>query len=105
MLNKEVIRKMFSHKMLFMLVHGISSGTPLLLIGGTLQLWMKDLKFDLATIGMIALVKLPYSIKPLWSPLLDRFRLPFLGRRKGWILFFQIMLALSIAGLGQIQLR
>lgn len=100
--SKELITQIFSHKMLFMLIHGISAGTPLLLIGGTLQALLTDNGLDLTTIGLISLVKLPYSLKPIWSPLLDRFKLGFLQRRKAWILVFQLCLAVSIALIGVI---
>ncbi|MDA9793328.1 AmpG family muropeptide MFS transporter [Bacteriovoracaceae bacterium] len=98
----ELLKKIFSHKMLFMLIHGISAGTPLLLIGGTLQALLVDSKIDLGTVGMLALARTPYSFKPLWSPLLDRYSLGFLQRRKGWIFVFQICLAITIGSLGMI---
>lgn len=98
----ELIKKIFSHKMLFMLIHGISAGTPLLLIGGTLQALLKDNNVDLGTIGLLALARTPYSLKPFWSPLLDRYKLGFLQRRKGWIFVFQVCLALTISSLGMI---
>ena len=61
---------------------GFSSGLPLALTGATLQAWMKTENVDLTTIGIFSLVALPYTLKFLWSPLLDRFQLPFLGRRR-----------------------
>ncbi|MCX7913156.1 MAG: MFS transporter [Thermodesulfovibrionales bacterium] len=76
---------------------GFSSGLPLALTGGTLQAWMTVDGVDLKTIGIFSLVSLPYTLKFLWSPLMDRFVLPWLGRRRGWILFTQIWLILSIA--------
>ena len=62
---------------------------------------MKDAGVDLSVIGMMALVGLPYTLKFLWAPFLDRFTLPFLGRRRGWMLVAQIALTASIAGLGR----
>lgn len=62
---------------------------------------MKDEGVDLTVIGVMSLVGLPYALKFLWAPFLDRFTLPFLGRRLGWMLIAQIALTLSIAGLGQ----
>lgn len=79
---------------------GFSCGMPLLLTISVLQAWMKDEGVDLTVIGMMALVGLPYTVKFLWAPFLDRFTLPFLGRRRGWLLVSQIALALSIAWLG-----
>ena len=79
---------------------GFASGLPLLLTISVLQAWMKDEGVDLSVIGLMALVGLPYTLKFLWAPLFDRFTLPFLGRRKGWLLVAQITLMLSIVGLG-----
>jgi len=62
---------------------------------------MKDEGVDLTVIGVMSLVGLPYALKFLWAPFLDRFTLPFLGRRRGWMLIAQIALTVSIAGLGQ----
>lgn len=78
---------------------GFSSGLPLSLTGGTLQAWMTVEGVDLKTIGIFALVSLPYTLKFLWSPVMDRFVPPWLGRRRGWILFTQICLMLGIAGM------
>ena len=79
---------------------GYASGLPLLLTLSTLQAWMSDEKIDLGRIGLIALVGLPYSWKFVWAPLFDRFILPFLGRRRGWLLLSQLALAVTIAGMG-----
>ena len=87
--------------MLVAFVMGFSCGLPLLLTMSVLQAWMKDEGVDLAVIGMMALVGLPYTLKFLWAPIFDRFTLPVLGRRRGWMLIAQIALAASIAGLGQ----
>jgi PAT family beta-lactamase induction signal transducer AmpG len=87
--------------MLYCFFYGISSGLPLLLVGSTLQAWMTESGVDLTLIGAFSLVGLPYSLKFLWSPLLDMYVVPCLGRRRGWVLIFQIMLALSLFSLGQ----
>jgi len=79
---------------------GFACGLPLLLTLSVLQAWMKEEGVDLAVIGLMALVGLPYTLKFLWAPILDRFTLPFLGRRRGWLLVAQTALVLSIAGLG-----
>jgi PAT family beta-lactamase induction signal transducer AmpG len=86
--------------MLVALVMGFSCGLPLLLTITVLQAWMKEEGVDLTVIGMMALVGLPYTLKFLWAPFLDRFTLPFLGRRRGWLLVAQFALIFSIAGLG-----
>lgn len=79
---------------------GFSSGLPLLITASTLQVWMTELGVPLAIIGGIASVGLPYNLKFLWSPLIDRFPLPFLTRRRGWMVLTQVLLLLSIVGLG-----
>ncbi len=90
--------KVFTHKkMLVLLLLGIASGLPLALTFGTLQARMKDAGIGLADLGAVTLIGLPYAIKFLWAPLLDRFTLPFLGRRRGWILTTQIALIGAIA--------
>jgi MFS transporter, PAT family, beta-lactamase induction signal transducer AmpG len=76
---------------------GFSSGLPLALTGGTLQAWMTVAGVDLRTIGIFALIGLPYTLKFLWSPLMDRFVPPWLGRRRGWILITQLSLVAGIA--------
>ncbi len=79
---------------------GFSCGLPLLLTISVLQAWMKEEGVDLAVIGMMALVGLPYTLKFVWAPFLDRFTLPFLGRRRGWLLVAQVALIFSISSLG-----
>jgi PAT family beta-lactamase induction signal transducer AmpG len=76
---------------------GFSSGIPLALTGGTLQAWMTVSGVDIRTIGIFALVGIPYLIKFLWSPLMDRYVPPFLGRRRGWIVITQIALLIGIS--------
>ena len=87
--------------MLVAFLMGFACGLPLLLTISVLQAWMKDEGVDLTVIGMMALVGLPYTLKFLWAPFLDRFSLPLLGRRRGWMLVAQIALMISIASLGQ----
>ena len=96
-----IINVLISRRMLVAFVMGFSCGLPLLLTVSVLQAWMKDEGVDLTIIGMMALVGLPYTLKFLWAPFLDRFTLPFLGRRRGWMLVAQITLTVSIASLGQ----
>ncbi|MCB5197501.1 AmpG family muropeptide MFS transporter [Deefgea salmonis] len=78
---------------------GFASGLPLALTGSTLQAWLSDAGLDIKTIGWFTLVGQPYTWKFLWSPLVDRFPMPFLGRRRGWILVSQIALAIVIANM------
>ncbi len=86
--------------MLVALLMGFACGLPLLLTTTVLQAWMKEKGVDLAVIGMMALVGLPYTLKFLWAPVLDRFTLPVLGRRRGWLLVAQVALIVSISSLG-----
>ncbi|MBE9190834.1 AmpG family muropeptide MFS transporter [Gloeocapsopsis crepidinum LEGE 06123] len=86
--------------MVALLLLGVSSGLPLLLTSKTLQAWMTVEGVDLKSIGLFSLVALPYSLKFLWAPILDRFALPFLGRRRGWLIILQIGLILAIAFMG-----
>ncbi|HSN19338.1 MAG TPA: MFS transporter [Usitatibacter sp.] len=79
------------------LLLGFSSGLPLALTGGTLQAWMTVDGVDLSTIGIFTLVGIPYTWKFLWSPAMDRFVPPFLGRRRGWLVVTQLALAAAIA--------
>jgi PAT family beta-lactamase induction signal transducer AmpG len=97
--QKSILNVIFSGRMLVAFLMGFSCGLPLLLTISVLQAWMKEEGVDLTVIGMMALVGLPYTLKFLWAPFLDRFTLPFLGRRRGWLLVAQLSLILSISGL------
>lgn len=85
--------------MVALLLLGFASGLPLLLTSRTLQAWMTVEQVDLSSIGLFSLVALPYSLKFLWSPLLDRFVPPFLGRRRGWLVMTQVALVVAIAAM------
>jgi len=95
-----MLRVIFSRRMVVSFIMGFACGLPLLLTITVLQAWMKEEGVDLTVIGLFALVGLPYTVKFLWAPFLDRFTLPFLGRRRGWLIVAQISLICSIAGLG-----
>lgn len=86
-------------KMASLLFLGFSSGLPFFLTSTTLQAWMTKEKVDLTTIGLFSLVSLPYSLKFLWAPLLDRYVPPFLGRRRGWLVITQVFLLIGIAAM------
>ena len=83
---------------------GFSAGVPLLMTISILQAWMKESGIDLSTIGLFGLVGIPYSLKFLWAPFLDRFSLPFLGRRRGWLLVSQILIIVTILGISNIDI-
>ncbi len=80
------------------LLMGFSSGIPLLLIGGTMKGWLADEGIKLSTIGLFAFVGLPYTLKFLWAPFMDRFVPPF-GRRRGWLMITQVGVIASIFSL------
>jgi MFS transporter, PAT family, beta-lactamase induction signal transducer AmpG len=90
----------FHRRMAVALVMGFSCGLPLLLTLSVLQAWMKESGVNLTTIGLMSLVGLPYTLKFIWAPLFDRFTLPFLGRRRGWMLISQVSLMAALTGLG-----
>ncbi len=87
--------------MLVMLALGFSSGFPFYVIREVLKAWLTDANVDLGTIGLFSAVALPYTWKFIWSPALDGFTPPFLGRRRGWMLMTQIGLLILIAAMGQ----
>src|SRR5712692_1463820 len=88
--------------MLVLLLLGFSSGLPLALTGGTLQAWLTVEGANLETIGLFTLVAQPYIYKFVWAPLMDRFSIPFLGRRRGWLILTQILLLATIAWMASI---
>lgn len=96
---KSLLRVFGSPKMAALILLGFSAGLPLFLTSKTLQAWMTLEKVDLTAIGLFSLVGVPYSLKFLWSPLLDWFTLPFLGRRRGWLIVIQIGLLVAIAAM------
>lgn len=77
-------------------VLGFASGLPLALTGQAMQAWLSTSGIDIATIGFLSLVGLPYTFKFLWAPLMDRFEVPGLGRRRGWIVLTQLLLAAAL---------
>jgi PAT family beta-lactamase induction signal transducer AmpG len=87
-------------RVLIVLLLGFSSGLPLALSGSTLLVWMRESGVDLGTIGLFALVGTPYTLKFLWAPLTDALHVPLFtrtfGRRRGWLLFSQLLLIVSI---------
>jgi PAT family beta-lactamase induction signal transducer AmpG len=85
--------------MYYILLLGFSSGMPLFLTSRTLQAWLTVEGVDLTTVGLLSLVAIPYSLKFVWSPILDRFSLPFLGRRRGWMILSQFLLLAAIGAM------
>jgi len=95
-----VWEQLFTKRMLICVFTGFSSGLPLFLLFNLVPAWLRSEQVDLKTIGLFALIQFPYTWKFVWSPLLDRYVLPVLGRRRGWMLLSQIGLLLVIAMLG-----
>jgi PAT family beta-lactamase induction signal transducer AmpG len=83
-----------------LLALGFASGLPLALTGGTLQAWATIEQVSLQEIGFLTLVGTAYTLKFLWAPLIDRYAPPWLGRRRGWMLLMQVLLALGILAMG-----
>ena len=92
-----------SGKLFLLLLLGFSSGLPLALTAGTLQGWLTTEGIDIRTIGLFALVGQPYTYKFLWAPVMDRYRIPVLGRRRGWLALTQGLLLLSIAWMATLE--
>jgi PAT family beta-lactamase induction signal transducer AmpG len=91
---------LFSRRMLTCVFLGFTSGMPLWVLISLVPAWLRTEGIDLATIGLFSLMTLPYTWKFIWSPLMDRYKPPFLGRRRGWALITQIVLLVTIAALG-----
>lgn len=91
---------LFNRRMLICIFTGFSSGMPLYLLLNLLPAWLRSEGISLKAIGLFALIQFPYTWKFLWSPFLDRYALPWLGRRRGWMALTQILLLLTIAALG-----
>ncbi|MEJ5074113.1 muropeptide MFS transporter AmpG [Enterobacter ludwigii] len=99
-MSSQYLRIFQQPKSAILLILGFASGLPLALTSGTLQAWMTVENIDLKTIGFFSLVGQAYVFKFLWSPMMDRYTPPFLGRRRGWLLTTQILLLFSIAAMG-----
>lgn len=89
-------------RVLVMLPLGFGSGLPLLLTGGTLGGWARSSGVSLAGIGILGSLTTVYALKFLWAPLLDRFAIPLLDRRRGWLALFQLILAATIFALSRL---
>ncbi|MDR0246907.1 MAG: AmpG family muropeptide MFS transporter [Burkholderiales bacterium] len=99
-MTASVLRTLFSRRMLICVFTGFSSGMPLYLLFNLLPAWLKTEGLSLRAIGAFALIQFPYTWKFLWAPLLDRYALPWLGRRRGWMAVLHLALLGVIAWLG-----
>ena len=95
-----VWQQLFTRRMLICVFTGFASGLPLYLLINLVPAWLYTEHIDLKVIGAVTLIQFPYTWKFLWSPLLDRYIVPILGRRRGWMLLTQIALLVVIASLG-----
>ncbi|EKK5196875.1 muropeptide MFS transporter AmpG [Cronobacter sakazakii] len=99
-MHSSYLRLFQQPKSAILLILGFASGLPLALTSGTLQAWMTVENIDLKTIGFFSLVGQAYVFKFLWSPVMDRYTPPFLGRRRGWLFITQLLLLIAIAAMG-----
>jgi PAT family beta-lactamase induction signal transducer AmpG len=95
-----VWQQLFTRRMLICVFTGFASGLPLYLLLNLVPAWLRTEHIDLKVIGAFALIQFPYTWKFLWAPLLDRYAVPVLGRRRGWMLLMQGALLVVIAVLG-----
>jgi PAT family beta-lactamase induction signal transducer AmpG len=102
MSKKNILKELFSKHMLIIFFLGFSSGLPLALTGGTLKTWLSREHVDITTIGYFSWVGIAYSLKFLWSPLLDRFTLFKAGRRRSWMMTMQVALIGSLIWMGSL---
>ena len=100
MSDKSWVELLFSRRMLICVFTGFSSGLPLYLLINLIPAWLKTEGVDIKTIGFFALIQFPYTWKFIWSPLIDRFPVLGMGRRRGWMLVTQVALLAAIAGFG-----
>ena len=97
---KTIRQALLNRRMLVCISTGFASGLPLYLLYQLVPAWLRNEGIDLTTIGLFNLLFFTYTLKFLWSPLMDRFTFPFLGRRRGWMLVTQLPLVILMAILG-----
>ncbi|MGA8205980.1 MAG: AmpG family muropeptide MFS transporter [Woeseiaceae bacterium] len=103
-MQRESLREaILNRRMLICVFTGFTSGLPLYVLIQLVPAWLKVEGVGIAEIGFFTLVGFPYTWKFLWSPAMDRYTLPFLGRRRGWMLVTQVALLLSIAAMGLVK--
>ena len=103
-----LLKVYFDRRMPVMLALGFSSGFPLILVFSTMNLWLKDCGVAITVIGMMSLIKAPFSFKWVWAPFVDKLRLPLLGRLgqlRSWALLSQVVLMLGILGMSAVDVR
>src|SRR5436190_19332300 len=106
--KKDVLASLRQPKVAAMLMLGFSSGLPFLLTGNTLGYWLRDEGTTLGAIGFLSWVGLAYSVKFLWAPIIDRVDAPVFGRfgrRRGWMIVSQFLVAIGLVGLSAVGLK
>ena len=103
--KRSILAALLNRRMLACVLTGFTSGLPLYVLYQLVPAWLRDAEVDLATIGLFSLIAFPYTWKFLWSPVMDRFVPPLLGRRRGWALLTQILLLLALAALAPLDAR
>jgi PAT family beta-lactamase induction signal transducer AmpG len=97
-------RDLADSRVALMLAFGYSAGLPLLLVFGTMSAWLRESGVPVTTIGLFSWLALAYSLKFLWSPLVDAFDVPILsrlvGRRRAWMMLCQVVIAVGLIGVG-----
>ena len=103
-MNNSLLNLYFSKKILIIFIMGIASGIPLYMVLSTLFIWLTRENIDISTVGLFALTQIPWTIKFLWAPIVDTFKLPYinnyLDQRKSWLLLTQLFLIISLISLG-----
>ena len=103
-MNRTDLGIYFSKKILIIFLMGIASGIPLYMVLSTLFIWLTRENIDISTVGLFALTQLPWSLKFLWAPIVDKYKIPILnrilGQRKSWLLITQFFLIISLILLG-----
>jgi MFS transporter, PAT family, beta-lactamase induction signal transducer AmpG len=104
---RDVLRSLTQPKVAIMLMLGFSAGIPFMLVGNTLGFWLREGGIELSTIGFLSWVGIAYSMKFLWAPIIDRTNVPILGRllgrRRGWMLLAQIVVAIALFSMAVIK--
>src|ERR687887_443808 len=106
--KRDVLASLRQPKVAVMLMLGFSSGLPFMLTGNTLGYWLRDEGTTLQAIGFLSWVGLAYSLKFLWAPIIDRVDAPVFGRfgrRRGWMIVSQLLVAAGLAGLSAVGLK
>ena len=98
--ERTFLQQVLNQRMLICLCTGFASGLPLYILFQLIPAWLRLEDVSLTAIGFFNAIQLPYVLKFLWAPLLERYSLPFLGRRRGWMLVMQVSLIFAIAALG-----